>query len=106
VPWKSMSMDSIVELPLAGSYDAVLVTVDCFTKMAHFLPTTSNVTKEQTAQLYYQHVWKLHGVLEDIVSDRGPQFVSHFMRCLLQKPEIWGIGRRPTTHSRMVRQNG
>ena len=83
-------MDFIVELPLAGGYDAVLVTMDCFTKMAHFLPMTSNVTAEQPMQLYYQHVWKLHGIPEDIVSDRGPQFISHFMQCLLQKPEIWG----------------
>ena len=71
-PWKSVSMDFIVELPLADGYDAVLVTVDRFTKMAHFLPTTSKVTVEQTTQLYYQHVWKLHGVPEDIVLDRGP----------------------------------
>ena len=90
-PWKSVSLDFIKELPLAGGYDAVLVTIDRFTKMAHFLPMTSNITTEQTAQLYYQHVWKLHGVPEDIVSDRGPHFVSHFMRCLLQKLEIQGI---------------
>ena len=89
-PWKSVSMDFIIGLPLVGGYDAVLVTVDCFMKMAHLLPTTSNITAEQTVQLYYQHVWKLHGVPEDIISDRGPQFISHFMRCLLQKLEIWG----------------
>jgi len=83
-------MDFIIELPLAGSYDAVLVTMDCFMKMAHFLLTTSNVTMEQTGQFYCQHVWKLHGVPEDIVSDRGPQFISHFMQCLLQKLEIQG----------------
>jgi len=83
-------MDFIIELPLVGSYDAVLVTVDRFTKIAHLLPMTSNVTVEQTVQVYYQHVWKLHGVPEDIVSDRGPQFVSHFMQCLLQKLEIQG----------------
>ena len=106
VPWKLVFMDFIVELPLAGGYDAVLVTMDHFTKMAHFLPTTSNITMEQTAQLYYQHVWKLHGVPEDIISDRGPQFTSHFMQCLLQKLEIQGIDRWPTTHSRTVRQNG
>ena len=89
-PWKSVSMDFIVELPPAGGYDAILVTVDRFTKMAHFLPTTSNVTAEQTAQLYYQQVWKLHGLPEDIVSDRGSQFVSHFTRCLLQKLDVRG----------------
>ena len=99
-------MDFIVELPLAGSYDAVLDTMDCITKMAHFPPMTSNITMEQTTQLYYQHVWKLHRVPEDIVSDRSPQFVSHFMRCLSQKLEIQGIGRQPTSHSRVVRWNG
>ena len=53
-PWESVSMDYIVELPMSNGHDAIYVCVDRLTKMAHFCPTTSSVTTEQTAQLYLQ----------------------------------------------------
>jgi len=43
-PWRSVSMDVIVELPPSSSYDAIYVCVDRFNKMAHFCPTNSNIT--------------------------------------------------------------
>jgi hypothetical protein len=89
-PWQSVSMDFIVELPPSEGYDAIFVCVDRLTKMAHFIPTTSDVTAEQAAQLYCRHVWKHHGLPVDTVSDRGPQFVSHFTRHLLKRLDIQG----------------
>jgi hypothetical protein len=89
-PWQSVSMDFIVELPPSEGYDAIFVCVDRLTKMAHFIPTTSDVTAERTAQLYCRHVWKHHGLPLDTVSDRGPQFVSHFTRHLLKRLDIKG----------------
>ena len=89
-PWQSVSMDFIVELPPSDGHDAIFVCVDRLTKMAHFIPTTSDVTAEQAAQLYYRHVWKLHGLPVDTISDRGPQFVSHFTRHLLKWLDIKG----------------
>jgi transposase InsO family protein len=38
------------------------------------------VTTLGSARLYLQHVWKLHGLPRLMVSDRGPQFVTEFMR--------------------------
>ena len=89
-PWKSVSMDFIVELPMSRGYDAIYVCVDRFTKMAHFCPTNSDVTAEGTADLYLRHVFKNHGLPNDIVSDRGPQFISKFTRRLLELCEIKG----------------
>jgi len=77
-------MDFIVELPPSEGYNVIFVYVDCFMKMAHFIPTTSNVTAEQAAQLYCRHLWKLRGLLVDTVSDRGPQFVSQFTQHILK----------------------
>jgi hypothetical protein len=62
-------MDFIVELPKSEGYDAIYVCVDRLTKMAHFVPTNTTVTAEQTAQLFYRHIWKYHGLPTDIVSD-------------------------------------
>ena len=48
--------------------------------MIHIIPTTDQVTSEGTAKLYRDYVWKLHGLPIKIVCDRGPQFVSKFMK--------------------------
>ena len=89
-PWRSVSMDFIVELPPSSSYDAIYVCVDRFTKMAHFCPTNSNITAEGTAELYLKHIFKNHGLPDDIVSDRGTQFASKFTRQLLELLEVKG----------------
>jgi transposase InsO family protein len=57
-----------------------MVVVDSVTKCGHFIPTHTTVTALGSAQLYLQHVWKLHGLPRSMVSDRGPQFVAEFMR--------------------------
>ena len=88
--WRSVSMDFIVQLPLSNGYDAIYVCVDRFTKMAHFCPTNSTITAEGTAALYLEHVFKNHGLPDDIVSDRGTQFVSKFTRRLLELLEVTG----------------
>ena len=89
-PWKSVSMDFIVQLPRSDGYDAIYVYVDRLTKMAHFIPTNTTVTAKETAQLFYQHVWKHHGLPTDIVSDRGSQFVAKFTQHLLARLDIQG----------------
>jgi len=81
-------MDFIVELPPSKGFDAIYVCVDRLTKMSHFIATNSSVSAEDTARLYLQNVVKLHGLPDDIVSDRGTQFTSKFTRCLLKLCEI------------------
>ena len=39
-PWKSLSVDFIVDLPDSHGFNAILVFVDRFTKMVHFVPCT------------------------------------------------------------------
>ena len=82
-PWDSVSMDYVVALPKTeGGYDAVLVLVDRLTKMVHLAATTTPVTAEQTARLFFDNVVRLHGVPKSVVSDRGPQFGSKFWNAL------------------------
>ena len=89
-PWSSVSMDFIVELPPSNGYNAIYVCVDRLTKMAHFSPTTTEITSEGTANLYLQHIFKHHGLPIDIISDRGPQFTSKFTAKLLELLDIKG----------------
>ena len=82
-PWSSISMDFIVKLPLSEAADSVLVIVDRFTKMAHFVPCTESCSSHDLAFLVFSNVFKLQGLPDDIVSDRGPQFVAQFWKTLL-----------------------
>jgi hypothetical protein len=52
--------------------------VDRLTKVAHFVPVKTRYATEKLAELYVEHILRLHGALKSIVSDRGPQFVSKF----------------------------
>jgi hypothetical protein len=81
-PWKSVSMDFIVKLPVSEGFDSIMVVVDRLTKQAHFVPCREELDTEETANLYLTHIFKLHGLPEDIISDCGPQFKSHFWKAL------------------------
>ena len=72
-------------------------SVDRFTKMAHFCTTNSNITVEGTANFYLKHVLKTHGLPDDIVSDRGPQFTAKFTKRLLALCEIKTTNQLLTT---------
>ena len=79
-PWTHILADFITKLPLVQGYDSILVVVDQLTKMVHFIPTTEKTLAEELARLFRDNVWKLHGLLESIISDRGPQFAVELMR--------------------------
>jgi len=44
--------------------------------MSHFVATTEKTTAEGLAKLFKDNIWKLHGLLESVISDRGPQFAA------------------------------
>ncbi|XP_070026547.1 uncharacterized protein [Nicotiana sylvestris] len=52
------------------------------TKSAHFIPVVTTYTSERLAQIYIREIVRLHGVPVSIISDRGPQFTSHFWRAV------------------------
>ena len=76
--WETISVDFVVELPDSHGYDAVMNVVDSVSKQAHFIPTNTTITAAGAARLFLHHVWKLHGLPQNVVSDRGVQFVSEF----------------------------
>jgi len=78
-PWTYISADFITKLPLAQGYDSILVVVDRLIKMVYFIPTTEKTSAEGLARLFRDNVWKLHGLSESIISDKGPQFAAGLM---------------------------
>jgi len=48
--------------------------------MAHFIATTEKTLAKGLAKLFRDHIWKLHGLPESIISDRGVQFAAGIMK--------------------------
>jgi hypothetical protein len=83
--WENVSMDFMVNLPPSRGFDAIMVVVDRFSKMAHFIPTKDEAITQEIGRLFFTHVFKHHGLPKDIVSDRDPKFTSKFWRTLWKR---------------------
>ena len=107
-PWSSISMDFITGLPWSNGNDAIRVVVDRLTKMRHFVPCRTTTNAPHLANLFLHHVWKHHGLPQDIISGRGPQFASDFWRqlcsCLGISPRL-STAFHPETDGQTERAN-
>lgn len=77
-PWSHISLDFVSGLPSSGGKTVILTIVDRFSKMVHLVPLVKLPSARETAELVVQHVFRLHGLPEDVLSDRGPQFTAAF----------------------------
>nr|XP_023696137.1 uncharacterized protein LOC111858521 [Paramormyrops kingsleyae] len=86
----------------------ILTVVDRFSKAVHFIPIPKLPSARETAQLLIDHVFKLHGLPTNIVSDRGPQFMSRFWQeicTLLSATASLSAGFHPQTNGQTERAN-
>ena len=77
-PYQSISMDFIVNLPWSEGYNAIYVVVDCLTKHASFIPTTTGLDAEGFALLFVKVIACRFGLPESIITDRDPRWSSDF----------------------------
>lgn len=92
-PWIRIGIDLITDLPTIPNHgwNAICVVIDHFTKMAHFIPAKPG---QSYVDLLIQDVVRLHGVPQQIVSDRDVRFMGNTMRTL---GERLGFKNTPTT---------
>src|SRR3954468_687818 len=84
-PWEQVSMDFIIQLPKTkAGFDAIVVFVDTFSKMTHFVPTKTTASAPDTTQLFFNNVFRLHGLPKSIISDHDAKFTSKFWKTLFQ----------------------
>lgn len=54
--------------------------VDKLTEYSYFIPLTHPYIASKLAMTYMTHVFKLHGILESIISYKDPTFTSNFWK--------------------------
>jgi hypothetical protein len=79
-PWESVGMDFLGPFPPSEGSNYLLVVICRLTSMVHLIPTRTDARAVDVAQLFYRHVWRLHGLPKSIVSDRDSKFTSAFWR--------------------------
>ncbi|CAI7797907.1 unnamed protein product [Closterium sp. NIES-53] len=83
-PWQFVSLDFITGLPSTSrGHDSILVVIDKFSKMGHFIPTSATATAEATARLFFDRIITIHGIPATLISDRDPKFTSKFWKELM-----------------------
>lgn len=92
--WSVVSVDLITSLPKSAGYDSIWVAVDRVSKRIHIAPTTKEIDSVDNACLFQDHVWRHHGLPDQIISDRGTQFVKSFTQELNR---LLGIETRAST---------
>ena len=78
--WTHILVDFISKLPIVIGKDAILVVCDRLSKMTYFVATTEGTIAEELTRLFRDNVWRLHGLPESVVSDRGLQFAAELIK--------------------------
>jgi hypothetical protein len=80
-------MDLIVKMPQTHKtkQDVILVFVDRLSKYAYFVACKESLNAQGFAKLFIELVLANHGMPDQVVSDRGPQFCNQFWEQLCQQ---------------------
>ncbi len=85
-PWQYIGIDFVGPLPASsnrhGQFDMICVIICQLTSMVHLVPTMQTYGATEIAEVVFEHVYKLHGLPERIISDRDTLFTSTFWRRL------------------------
>ena len=105
----TIALDLITQLPEANGYDTILTIMDqgC-SQAAIFIPCHTMITREGIAMSYLKNVFPWFRVPSKVISDRDPQFMSHFVQALTTKLSIrWNISTtfHPQTDGLTERKN-
>ena len=107
-PWSHIAVDFVTGLPPSEGNTIILTVVDRFSKAVHFVPLPKLPSATETADLLVLHVFRLHGIPQDIVSDRGPQFSSQVWKAFCQAlgaTASLSSGYHPQTNGQTERAN-
>ncbi|KAI2643996.1 Transposon Tf2-6 polyprotein [Labeo rohita] len=87
-PWSHLSIDFVTDLPHSDEFTTILVIIDRFSKSCRLIPMKGLPTAMETALALFNHVFRVYGLPEDIVSDRGTQFTSQVWKAFCKQLDI------------------
>ena len=68
--WIYLIVDFITKLLLVVKKDMILVVCDKLSKIAYFIATIEEISAEGLVGLFRNHMWKLYGLPESVISDK------------------------------------
>ena len=107
-PWSHIAVDFVTDLPESQGNTVILTVVDRFSRGVRFIPFPSLPTAFQTAETLFHQVFRLFGIPENIVSDRGTQFTSQVWAAFMERLGIsvsLSSGYHPQTNGQCERTN-
>ncbi|KAF8707050.1 hypothetical protein AX14_013058 [Amanita brunnescens Koide BX004] len=99
-PWESVRMDFSGLYPEVKGFNYILLVICQMTNMVHIIPTRTDVTAKQVAELYVKEIVRLHGIPESVVSDWDTKFTSQFwteLSRLLEQRLLMSLAYHPQT---------
>ncbi len=87
-PWTHISVDMITGLPESNGYDPIIMIVDWFSKEIIPVACSTELLSEGWERILCDEVYAKHRMPQVVISVRGTQFVSKFMKDLYDLLQI------------------
>ena len=84
-PWHTVTMDLITGLPQVGSFNAVYVFVDKYSKMVQIVRVSDTITAQGCIEVFYDSIYKNFGLPEVLISDRDPRFTADVYKLAMKQ---------------------
>ena len=85
-----------------------MVVIDRLTKERHYSACNTTMKAHELGNIFVRDIYRLHGLPDSIVSDRGPLFVSEFWKAVchrLQTTIALSTAYHPETDGQTESQN-
>ena len=80
--WQKISLNFITQLPRSyirtAKYDAILIIMDHYTKIAKFIPITTNLIAFKLAAVFHENIKLKYNSPKGIISDQDIRITSKF----------------------------
>jgi hypothetical protein len=87
--WGSVSIDFITHLTMTkNGFDFITKRVDRQSRRVYFITSRSSDTAVDAAKSFYGNIFNLHGLPDEIVSYRVPNFTSNSWRTIMERCSV------------------